>query len=92
MTCARYGGDGVCPEDEHRPVTEDGLDFAAAVPAADGQLRLAGMGGVVGMDLPAVVAVVVAAGVTPAMAWLLAPFHEQGVVTGFADRAQNPEG
>lgn len=60
--------------------------------AADGQLRMGGMGGIVGMDLPAVVAVVTAAGVDEWVAWLLAPLHEDGVVAGFAERAQRPEG
>lgn len=59
--------------------------------AADGQLRLGGMGGVVGMDLPAVVAIVTAGGIDEWAAWLLAPWHEQGVVMGFAERARRPE-
>lgn len=59
--------------------------------AADGQLRIAGIGGVAGMDLPAVVAIVRAAGVDERVAWLLAPEHEAGVVRGFARRGQRPE-
>lgn len=54
---------------------------------AEGQLRFAGMGGVAGMDLPAVIEVVAAAGVDRACAWVLAPWYEQGMVTGFNTRS-----
>lgn len=53
---------------------------------AEGQLRFTGMGGVAGMDLPAVIEVVAAAGVDRASAWVLAPWYEQGMVAGFNTR------
>lgn len=53
---------------------------------AEGQLRLGPMGGIAGMDLPAVVALAAAAGVDRRIAWILAPYYEAGLVRGFAER------
>jgi len=81
--CARFGGEGACPEDTHQPETVEGRAIAAAGPELFHQRRI-GPGGYAGLDLPACLALMEAQGVPPRIATLLLPHWETGLLEAVA--------
>src|SRR6056297_1087636 len=69
-----------CPQTQERPLTVEGRQVRDLVQAADGQLRLAPMGGVIGFDMTALLAMARARGVPLAAAAELLPHIEAVVV------------
>lgn len=81
--CARFGGEGACPEDTHQPETVEGRAIAVAGPELFHQRRI-GPGGYAGLDLPACLALMEAQGVPPRIATLLLPHWETGLLEATA--------
>jgi hypothetical protein len=90
FACSRNGGQGACPQDENAPRTAEGGRFWAAFHHVSRQLRMGfgamGLGGPIGLDFPACVAVLGAHGVEPRIALQLLPYAEAALI-----RALTPE-
>src|SRR6056297_2318990 len=69
-----------CPQTQERPLTVEGRQVRDLVQAAGGQLRLASMGGVIGFDMTALLALARARGVDLAATAELLPHVEAVVV------------
>ena len=71
-----------CPFVEHRPRTVEGQQALAVVNMCASQVRVSGMGEIVGLDMPAVFAMADALGVDRAVMAMFMPDCEQGVMRG----------
>ena len=69
-----------CPYEKHRPETEEGNQAWDLLLKVQGQLRLGGMGGVVGIDLAAALGMAGALGYDERALADLLPAGERGLV------------
>ena len=76
-----------CPQAQERPLTVEGRQVRDLVQAAGGQLRLAPMGGVIGFDMTALLAMARARGIPLAAAADLLPHVEAVVVEKMQERS-----
>ncbi|MAU43756.1 MAG: hypothetical protein CMP09_02740 [Yangia sp.] len=82
-SCARFGGEGACPEDTNLP---DSVE-ARALAQAGGDLfhqRRIGPGGYAGLDMQACLEILEAQGVPRHIATLLLPHWETGLLEAAA--------
>lgn len=79
------GADGkLCPYHGFRPQSDEGALFWELIQRCKGQLRMAGMGGVIGFDLGAIFAAADAMGLERDIALALLPGAEFGMREGIA--------
>lgn len=78
-----------CPRDWHRPVTEEGQIVADLMPRIMGQVRTAGMGQVVGLDLTAALALTDAEGIDRAIAIPLIGGIERGTLWAYRPKGDD---
>ncbi|KAB2539656.1 hypothetical protein AL035_17760 [Salipiger aestuarii] len=81
--CARFGGEGACPEDTHAPQSIEGRALVAAGREMFHQRRIGGAG-YAGLDMPACLELLKAQGVNTHIAALLLPFWESGLLEAAA--------
>ena len=86
--CARFGGEGACPEDTHVPLSVEGRALAALSGQLAHQRRI-GPGGYVGLDMPACLALTEAQGIPTKIAALLLPHWETGLLEAAAKRRED---
>lgn len=79
FACARYGGEGACPEDLHAPKSVEGRAIAALGDQIAHQRRI-GPRGYVGLDFGACLALLGAQGIPQDIAALLLPHWEAGLI------------
>ncbi|WP_417741505.1 hypothetical protein [Salipiger sp.] len=78
-SCARFGGEGACPEDLHMPQSVEGRAVAALGSQILHQRRI-GARGYVGLDFAACLALLEAQGIPEKIASLLLPYWEAGLI------------
>ena len=94
LECAsgKLGHDGKrCPYIENAPQTGDGAQAWHLVQRGQGQLRMGGMGGVIGFDLPAILVLADAYGCDREAIAVLLPFAEAGMVQAINRRGDAGE-
>ncbi len=78
-SCARFGGEGACPEDLHMPRSVEGRAVAALGHQILHQRRI-GARGYVGLDFSACLALLEGQGIPTEIAALLLPHWEAGLI------------
>jgi len=79
----------LCPYIEHDPRSLDGHQAWELLMASQGQIRTAGLGGAIGLDMAAVLALARARGCDEAAMAELMPDCESGLVAGLKKRAED---
>ncbi|QFS83981.1 hypothetical protein FIU97_14610 [Roseivivax sp. THAF40] len=88
FACARFGGEGACPEITHRPRSIEGRALAADASAIGSQMRT-GWQGFIGLDLGATTTLLAARGHDPKILAILLPYWEQGIKSAADAARQN---
>jgi len=88
--CSRFGGEGACDEDRFKLKSIEGVQFLAAVPLIEGQVRVS-MAGMVGMDVAGCLAILRSTGIEESIAAIFVAFWEQGRLLAASDMAEGKE-